>query len=199
MRWALRFGILLLAAWILFLASPFVAVYSLARAVEARDVEAIQARVNFVALRGSLVQQIIDEYLKAGAGSERDPVRRRAAAGAGASLADPIVARLATPRALLDLFADGWPEAVAGLKPAGAGGAALAVDWTSLGAAGRLFADAETRGFRKIYVTLPADRPREERFRLHLRLKGTSWRLMGVDLPASLRQRLVRDLPRPHS
>jgi len=199
MRWAFRFGILVLAAWLLFLASPFLAVYSLAKAVETRDAAAIEARVNFVSLRGSLVQQLIDAYLKSGSAPELDPSRRRLAASAGASLADPIVARLATPQALLDLFEDGWPEAVAGLKPTDESGAGLAMDWTSLEQAGRLFANAETRGFRKIYISLPADRPQDERFRLYLRLKGTTWRLMGVDLPVSLRQRLVRDLPRPNA
>jgi hypothetical protein len=199
MRWAFRFGILLLAAWLLFLASPFLAVYSLAKAVEMRDVEAIQARVNFVSLRGSLVQQIIDEYLKRGGAQELDPTRRRLAASAGASLADPIVARLATPQALLDLFEDGWPDAAVGLRPADGNGAGLAMDWTSIGHAGRLFAGAETRGFRKIYITLPVDKPREERFRLYLRLKGTTWRLRGGDLPLSRRQRLVKDLPRPNA
>ncbi|HEX2555845.1 MAG TPA: DUF2939 domain-containing protein [Microvirga sp.] len=199
MRWAFRFGILLLLGWLLFLASPFLAVYSLARAVETRDVAAIEGRVNFVALRGSLVQQVIDAYLKSGSGQELDPARRRLAASAGASLADPIVARLATPQALLDLFEDGWPEAVAGLKPADDASGGLAMDWVSVRQAGRLFAGAETRGFRKIYISLPVDRPQEERFRLYLRLKGTTWRLMGVDLPLSLRQRLVKDLPRPNA
>ncbi len=198
MRWAIRFGILLVAAWLLFLASPFFAVYSLAKAVEARDVEAIQARVNFSALRGTLVQQIIDEYLKSSSGQDMDAAQRRSAASAGASLADPLVAQLATPQALLDLFEDGWPEAVAGLKPADETGSGLAMDWASLEQAGRLFAGAETRGFRKIYISLPPDRPREERFRLYLRLKGTTWRLTGVDLPASLRHRLVKGLPRPN-
>jgi hypothetical protein len=197
MRWALRFGIILVLAWLAFLASPFMAVHSLARAVEARDLAAIEARVNFVSLRGLLVQQIIDAYLKAGSGQEIDPAQRRLAASAGATLADPIVARLATPQALLDLFEDGWPEAVAGLKPSDDARGGLAMDWASLEQAGRLFAGAETRGFRKIYISLPVDRPQDERFRLYLRLKGTTWRLMGVDLPLSLRQRLVKDLPRP--
>ena len=199
MRWALRLGIILVVAWLAFLASPFRAVYSLARAVEARDVEAVAARVNFVSLRGLMVQQLIDAYLKGASGQELDPAQRRLAASAGASLADPIVARLATPQALLDLFEDGWPEAVAGLKPSDDARGGLAMDWASLEQAGRLFADAETRGFRKIYISLPVNRPKDERFRLYLRLKGTSWRLMGVDLPVSLRQRLVKDLPRPNA
>ncbi len=199
MRWAFRFGIVVLAAWLLFLASPFFAVYTLAKAVETRDVEAIQARVNLPALRGSLVQQLIEEYLKANPGPELDGSRRRLAAGMAAALADPLVARLATPQALLDLFEDGWPEAVAGLKPSEDAASGLAMDWTSLEQAGRLFAGSEARGFRKIYISLPLDGPRQERFRLYMRLKGTTWRLMGVDLPASLRQRLVRELPRPNA
>jgi hypothetical protein len=197
MRWAIRFGILLLAAWLLFLASPFLAVYSLARAVEARDVEAIQARVNFAALRKAMVEQIIDAYLKRQPRGDFNDSRRKMAASAGASLADPLVARLATPQALLDLLDDGWPEEVAGPGPGEAGGLRLTADWVSFERAGRLFANAETRGFRKIYISLPLDRPKEERFRLYLRLKGTTWRLMAVDLPASLRDRLVKDLPRP--
>jgi hypothetical protein len=56
---------------------------------------------------------------------------------------------------------------------------------------------SETRGFRKIYMPIPPDRPKAERFTLYWRLSGTTWRLTGVDLPASLQQRLIRELPRP--
>jgi len=198
MRWIVRIGSVLLVAWIGFMASPFIALQSLARAVEARDAEAIAARVNFKALRASLTKQIVDAYLAAnGRAQEIVAGHRSLAAAAGATIVDPLVRDLLSPEALIDLLDDGWPQAKTGAAPADLAGTRLDIGWASLRAAGRPFLASETRGFRQIFIPIPPERPEEERFILHWRLSGTTWRLMGVDLPASLRQRLIRDLPRP--
>jgi hypothetical protein len=41
----------------------------------------------------------------------------------------------------------------------------------------------------------PRDEPSVERLRLIFRLQGFRWRLTGIDLPLSLRKRLVEELP----
>jgi hypothetical protein len=86
MRWALRIGAGLILAWLVFLASPFVALHGLGRAVETRDVEAVRARVNFRALRLSLLKQVIGAYLDERVGRALGPAERQLAADAGASL-----------------------------------------------------------------------------------------------------------------
>ena len=86
------------------MASPFVALYQLAQAVEARDTAAISERVNFHALL-SLSKQIVSEYLRTmGRGQELDTFERNLATSAGTTLADPLVARLVTPEAVVSLL-----------------------------------------------------------------------------------------------
>jgi hypothetical protein len=195
MRWIVSASIVLLVAWCLFMASPFLALYRLANAVEARDAAAVQERVDIPEVRIHLIRQLVDEYLKTvGKGQPLTGFDRQLASHAGATLADPIVAQLATPEALIDLFDDGWPQQVA--SPDGAAPIPMTFSLRSLGRAWRLFVTSETRGFRKIYIVLPHSRPPQERFRLQLRLSDSRWRLASVDLPRTLLQALVQKLPR---
>jgi hypothetical protein len=195
MRWIVSTLIVLLVAWCLFMASPFLALYRLANAVEARDVAALAERVNIPEVRIHLIRQLVDEYLKTvDKGHALTGFDRQLASHAGASMADPIVAQLATPEALLDLFDDGWPQQVT--SPDGAAPIPMTFGLRSFGRAWRLFVTSETRGFRKIYIILPHSRPPQERFRLQLRLSESRWRLASVDLPQSLLQSLVRKFPR---
>ena len=131
MRWMLRIGIGLGLAWLVFLASPFVALHGLGRAVETRDVEAVRARVNFRALRLSLLKQVIGAYLDERAGRALGPAERQLAADAGATAADPLVAQLLTPEAIIELLNEGWPKDLRGTiaadepaRPGSAGGGA---------------------------------------------------------------------------
>lgn len=193
MRWTLRIGLALLAGWVVLIVSPCVSLYRLAKAVEAHDLNAIRARVNFRAVRASLTKQIVADYLASvGKGRELNASDRSLAAGAGATIADPLVARLVTPEALLDLLDDGWPENVVSERPVAFGG--LGAD--DLANAWQVFVSSESRGFRVVRVPIPADKPLEERFWLQLRLQRFTWRLTGIELPAALRQRLLKELPR---
>jgi hypothetical protein len=106
---------------------------------------------------------------------------------------DPLIEQLVTPEALIDLLDDGWPQAV---MPASASSQQpLRFDLGSFGRVWRLFVTSETRGFRKVLVALPHSRPPEERFRLMLRLSGTTWRLAYLDLPHELLETLIKRLP----
>jgi hypothetical protein len=107
MRWTLRISFLLFLAWAIFMVSPFVALYDLGKAVEARDIDRIMERVNFNALRTSFSKQILREYLK---NEKLDEVEQNFAAQAGAAVLNPVIEELVSPQALVDLLEDGWPQ-----------------------------------------------------------------------------------------
>ena len=60
MRWFLRSLGALVILWAFFAASPYLALYDLAQAVERGDTDLLAQRVNFRALRASLVKDLID-------------------------------------------------------------------------------------------------------------------------------------------
>jgi hypothetical protein len=186
MRWTLRISFLLLLGWAIFMVSPFVALYDLSKAVQARDVARITERVNFNALRFSLARQILGEYLKTQDLSERD---RQLAAQAGATALNPVLEELLTPQAVIDLLEDGQLQQI---QPGGTGGPAIGFDPGSLSQAWRIFALSESQGFRVVTIPLNPDEPRDRQFRVTLRLSGTTWRVTGIDLPAPLRDELTK-------
>jgi hypothetical protein len=187
MRWTLRISFFLFLAWLLFLASPFVALYDLSKAVEAKDLARIGERVNFNALRVSLSRQILGAFVD---GRDLGDLDRQLALGAGAAILNPVVEQLVTPEALVDLLEDGWPQQVTG---GGNGGASpLRINAASFGLGWRTFIASESLGFRSITIPLPATEPKEKQFRVTLRLRGTTWRLTGIELPQSLRDALIK-------
>jgi hypothetical protein len=193
MRWVISTIAVLFIGWALFLASPFVSLYRLAKAVEARDVEAIEQRADMPEVRANFSRQIIEEYLKS-TGRNLVGVDRQIAAQAGATLADPLVAQLVTPEALIDLLDDGWPQRM--ISADAAPKTPVSFRLGSIARAWRLFVTSENRGFRKVYIVLPHNRPPAERFRLLLRLTDTTWRVTSIDLPHHLLESLVKKLPR---
>lgn len=199
MRWTIAFLCALLVLGLVFFSSPYVALYRLGQAVESRDVSALQRRVNIRAVRISLTRQIVTTWLEE---RDRKPGQPRrpatmGAAGLGATIADPVVARLVTPEALIGLIDRGWPPGFAapdGRSQAGPdiGGG---VELRGLRDAWRIFVDAESRGFRVMSFSTPHAAPAADRVRLVFRLQGFRWRLSGVELPATLRKRLIEELP----
>ena len=185
MRWTFRISFFLLLAWGIFTVSPFVALYDLSKAVEARDVARISERVNFNALRVSLAQQILGEYLKA---QDLGPLNRQVAAQAGAGTLNPVLEELVTPQALIDLLEDGQLRQTGGE----AGATPITFDPGSLHRAWQIFIASESQGFRAITIPLTPDEPRDRQFRIDMRLSGTTWRLTGIDLPNPLREELIK-------
>jgi len=195
MRWILRVGLLFLVLWLAFLASPFLALYRLGKAIEAQDVAAIGERVNFQALRLSLSKQIVSEYLRTvGRGQELDRVDRNLATSAGATVADPLIAQLVTPAAVAGLLNGRLPAGIAAAAPQIPTGPPVRLE--SLAQAVRIYLASQSRGFRNIVVPLPDGQAPAEQLRLHLRLTGTRWRLIGLELPQELVRALVKQLPR---
>ncbi|HZH12482.1 MAG TPA: DUF2939 domain-containing protein [Microvirga sp.] len=187
MRWTLRISFLLFLAWAIFMVSPFVALYDLSKAVEARDIDRITDRVNFNALRTSLSRQILGEYLK---GQDLEGAEKDLATEAGAAVLNPVIEQLLTPESLADLFEHGWPEKAVG--PSEATTVPLRFEIDALREAWRTFLFSESQGFRIVIVPVPVDRPKDQQFRITMRLRNTTWRLSGIELPAALREELVK-------
>src|SRR3954452_13163061 len=120
MRWTIRIGAALALLWVAYAVSPYIAAYRLAAAVQARDVEAIRARVDFRALRLSLAKQILAIYLTTTGDGGTSEAAARQLATAAVEIAEPLMAQLLSPEVLLDLLDDGWPQSIVAEKPADA-------------------------------------------------------------------------------
>ena len=185
MRWTLRISFLLFLAWIIFMVSPFVALYDLSKAVQARDVARLTERVNFNALRVSLARQILGAYLET---QDLDGIDPQLAARAGAATLNPVLEELITPQAVIDLLEDGQLQ-----QATGAGAAApVTFNPASLGTAWRTFIASESQGFRSVTIPVPVDEPKAKQFRITMRLRGTTWRLSGVEIPEALKEELTK-------
>jgi Protein of unknown function (DUF2939) len=219
MIWWLRAAAGLALAWIVYAASPFVALHSLGRAVEDGDTAAIRRRVNFRGLRVSLMKQIVGTYVDEVGGGKLSPGDRQLAVQAGMQVAQPLVESILSPEFIIDLLDDGWPQAIvapraetpAEARPDASPSPAAQADEahdeppavrigqllrvSSLGSARQVYAQSELHGFRAIIIALPADRPLADRFRLRLRLTGSTWKLVALEIPDNVLMRLLRRLP----
>jgi hypothetical protein len=193
MRWTIRICLLAGLAWAIFMVSPFVALYSLGRAVETRDLALLQARVNLRAVRLSLAKQVLSEHLRLhGRTKELEWLGRGTAANAAATIADPLLAELVTPEGLISVFEGRLGPAGTAAIPGG-----LEISLHSFMQAWRTFIASESRGFAAIVIPVLIERPKEEQYRLHMRLSGTTWQLHGIELPIALVRDLAQRLPRP--
>lgn len=184
MRWFAAIVLALLVVWLGYAVSPYWALYRLAQAVEHGDVDGIAARVNSRALRFSLAKQIGQDLAAAERGGIAGP-DAQLAAGTAAMLAEPFLDEVISPRGILQLLRT-TPSGETGTGSLFSGGAAVSLDDLD-----DFMAASTWRGFRNLYVTLPPEEPRETRFRLQLRLGQLRWRLVSLELPARLRQRIV--------
>jgi Protein of unknown function (DUF2939) len=169
----------------LYLASPLVALHSIQSAVQTKDAVALTERIDFPALRRSLTRQIVEEYLKlTGKKFPLHAMGKRLAV----SVADPVVARLMTVRALLDLFGkgDAGQKAKLPIERAPFTSSSFESLW-------RLWLNCDYRG-RSFYVYLPPKKSRAEQFRVQLRLIDWRWRIAGLDLPEDLKEHLAKEL-----
>jgi Protein of unknown function (DUF2939) len=190
MRLLTAIGAVLLVLWLTYAAWPFFAVYELVGAVQARDVAAVNERIDFPALRRSLTAQLVRTYLRiTGKGGRPGSVLEQFAVRIGSTVADPIVAKLIAPEALLDLLRDGRPSGVFSDSVPSIEG----VSSQALGNIWRAYWNSELR-IGRFFVAVPVNRPPAERFRLELCLAGWTWRLCGAELPEQLQIRLVQEI-----
>ena len=200
MRWTLRAIAVLVALWIAYVAWPFFALYELAEAIQRRDGATVANRINVPAVRHSLTEQVAATYLQlTGREARLGPIGRGMAVAAAASIADPIVAKLISAEALLELLHSGWPRAVLPERSADApvvqGSIVQGLTSGSFGNLWRVFVQSE-QGLRRFDIGVPLDSPPTRRLKLQFRLTHWVWKLCGIELPEELRVRLARELIR---
>ncbi len=209
-RWWLA-GLAILVLWIAYGASPYLALYRISQAVQAHDAAALEQRVNFRTLRLSLTKQALAAAVDAiAARRDLSPRERTILTEASGALAGPLVDSLVTPETLIDLLDDGWPVRAGLARDGGPREGApddttatshdtarkdgLGLHASTVSQLFALFRSSEPRGFRGMVVSYPPDRPVENRFRLRLRLRGWTWRLVDLELPGALRERISQRL-----
>ncbi len=197
MRWFVVSLFALFLAWAAFLVSPFVALHSFARSIEAKDVAAIHERVDFPRLRASLARQIAGGYLKAKAARQDDGPFGQITMGAGASVVEPLIEPYATPEALIAIFGRGLPAIDAPGAPTSGNERALLSSDASPDRLLELFWAVERRGFSRFALALPLQAAPAERFQAVFRLsgiaEGLTWQLVALELPDAVRNRLAAE------
>jgi hypothetical protein len=168
---------------------PFYDLYRFIRAIESSDVAEVQQSVDFTAVRQSLAQQIVTAYFRR-TGAKFNPLMQSMAAAAATSVADPIVAKLMTPEALIDFLKNGWPTAA---FPDGGPPGIVGISADSFGTAWQTFSSTEY-GFAKFDIVVPLGAPPERQFNLRFRLSQWRWRLKAVGLPASVQDQFADEL-----
>lgn len=176
----------LVAAWLLYLASPYYALYRLGQAVEAGNVAEVTSRVNVRALRFSLAKQVASEIVSSESNHGIATPDAERAAGAALALADPLLDEFVTPSGVARLLRAG--------APGSAGGSAFARDGVDLDDLDDFLGASSWRGFRNVYFLLPPGEPPGSRFRLQLRLGQMTWRVVSLELPDDVRRRIATDL-----
>jgi hypothetical protein len=179
---------LLAIAWLGYVIWPIHTLGALAQAIEAKDVTAAMHHVDLQAVRRSVTDQVIDAYLKL-SGKTASPLLRGTVTSAADSLVDPVIGRIVSPDALVDLLRSGWPNAALPARPPGT----IGLSSRDLGNAWQIFAAAEY-GIRRFEIELPPSLPRDRRFTLEFQLSQWRWQLSGVRLPEHIRLRLAETL-----
>lgn len=196
MRWW-SLPVVLAFGWFVFTLTPLWALYDLARAVRSGDTAYVERHVNFRTLRVSLVRQAnAAARTSAESGSDTEP--RERIADAAVALALPLVEALVTPNTVIDLLDDGWPQSVdlgrGDPNPAAPGEEGRGLRIASLGRLLPFYLASEMRGFRTVVMPVPPGHGAARQFRIRLRLRGWTWRLVDIELPEDLRQRIAQSL-----
>ena len=180
MRWI----VVIILALIVLLAGytvwPIYDLYRLASAVETRNAAALQELVDFPAFRLSLFKQIRDTYRKQ---TDKSVALSERSVAAGVELA-----QIFHPERLLDLLGKGSVSTDPSLRS----GLAAPFAASSFGSPWQVWLNSDYSG-RTFYVTVPVDRPSEQRFRIRLRLVHWDWKLLALDLPESTKTHLVEE------
>jgi hypothetical protein len=164
---------------------PLYALKQLAGAAQARDVSALSELVDHRSVRQSVSEQLIGTYLRL-TGRAPGPLINLVAA-VGTSVLDPFLEEFLDPTKLADFLINGQLSPSAGDQApvlAPLHGAGLQSGW-------RIWLASEYSG-RVFSVSLPPEKRSGERVWLQLRLRSWRWRLVGIELPEALRERLVQ-------
>jgi len=168
-----------------YVAWPFASLYEVVRAAQAGDAARIEQRVDFPALRRSLVAQLVEAHARL-SGKRLD--RSGLTVGIASGFASPLVEQLVSPAMLAEIMRNGWPNKMLPDKPAGVEG----LDSNTLGNVWQLYLSSDY-GIGEARFSVPVNRPKEKQFRVRLALSGWTWKLSGLDLPWELQERLARE------
>jgi len=177
MRWIVVIILAVIVLLAVYTVWPIYDLYRIASAVETRNLVALQELVDFPSLRASLIKQVNDAYRK-----QTDKAERSVGTALG-------VAQISHPERLLDLLGKGSVSAYPSLR------SSLAAPFapSSFGSPWQIWLNSDYSG-RTFYVTVPVDRPSDQRFRIRLRLVHWDWKLLALELPESTKTHLVEEV-----
>jgi hypothetical protein len=183
MRWIVVIILVLIVLLAVYTVWPIYDLYRIASAVETRNLAALQELVDFPSLRASLIKQITAAYRKQ---TDKSVAVSERSVGAGVG-----VAQILQPERLLDLLGKGSVST----DPSSRSILAVPFAPSSFGSPWQIWLNSDYSG-RTFYVTVPVDRPSDQRFRIRLRLVQGDWKLLALDLPESTQAHLVNELSR---
>jgi hypothetical protein len=165
--------IALLAAGVLLLlyaASPYYSVWRFGEAVRAHDMDALAARVDFDAVRGSLKQQIRDHFLGVAQKKKKNNRLTEFLTSSPQSPLDQLIDAYVTPEGLVSIISDPAPlknaSSLSSLPSTEA--SPRQIDWSIA---------------RHAFFTTPRDFAVDrEGIKLSFRFEGLGWKLHAVDL-----------------
>jgi DUF2939 family protein len=155
---------------LLYIASPYYSVWRFGEALRTHDMDALSARVDFNAVRGSLKQQIRDHFLGVLAKKKKDRLAQFLAANAGDPL-DQLIDAYLTPEGLATIISD--PALLKNASslstlPGINGAQPREIDWSK---------------FRHAYFIGPRGFAVENQgIKLLFRFNGVGWKLHALDL-----------------
>lgn len=161
---------LVFALLLLYVISPYYAVWRFSQTLRAHDMNALAAQVDFGAVRGSLKQQIRDHFLGVLAKKKKDRLAQFLAANAGDPL-DELIDAYLTPEGLAAIISEPAPiknaSSISAL-PEISDAPPREIDWSK---------------FRHAYYTSPRDFAVDHKgTTLRFRFNGLGWKLHTLDL-----------------
>jgi Protein of unknown function (DUF2939) len=166
-RW--KYVVALAALLLLYLASPYYSVWRFGEALRAHDMDALAARVDFDAVRGSLKQQIRDHFLGVLSKKKKNHLAQFLTAAADDPLGRLIDAYV-TPEGLAAIISDPAPIKNASSLSSlpSLDGSRREIDWSKA---------------RHAFFTSPRDFAVEHQgIKLRFRFNGLGWKLRALDL-----------------
>jgi Protein of unknown function (DUF2939) len=157
------------ALLLIYAASPYYSIWRFGEALRAHDMDALAARVDFDAVRGSLKQQIRDHFLGVLAKKKKDRLAQFLTASTDNPL-DRLIDAYITPEGLAALIADPAPLKNASSLSSlpGIDGSRKEIDWFKA---------------RHAFFTSPRDFALDhEGIKLRFRFNGLGWKLHALDL-----------------
>ena len=194
-RWIWIIGTLVIvgsACW----AWPLIGAAQLAQAAQTGNTAEVVNRVDTGRLRRSLARQIATAYLDATGRAKKMGSFGRSIAGAAiTTVADPYVAELLTPENITALLAHGRVNqvklgqqtvAVGGSIPTFAG--LLNGNWLSL------ITNSYFDQITDFVIPVDGGHGVDGQYGVHMHLDGVTWKLGGLDLPATLVDEMARSI-----